>query len=193
MKCILGLIGEAYAGKDSVAHHIVKKYPNPTSTVLHLADPLKWIVEKLFDFSHVQLWGSEKNIVDERYGRSPRDILQLVGTECFRSLYPNVWIDHLLRECNKLDHKLIMIPDVRFINEAEGIKKHDGVLWRIVCPNHPKNQAMTPAQHAHASEAEQKRIPEEWISVTLTANYGELSKLYQQVDESLVSLGFEGA
>lgn len=193
MKVLLGLIGEAYAGKDSVARHIMKQYPNPISTVLHLADPLKCIVEKLFNFSHDQLWGSTKNIIDTRYGRSPRDILQLVGTECFRMLYPNVWIDYLIRECERMNHQLIMVPDVRFINEAEAIRKTNGWLWRIVCPNHPKNAAMTPEQHAHASEAEQKRIPEEWISKTLTANYGELDDLYKQADEALTSCGFKGA
>jgi hypothetical protein len=191
---LIGLIGKAYAGKDSVADHLVANHKFAKRS---LAAPLKEIVKNVFRLTEEQVYGKEKGIVDPRYSKSPRDLLQQVGTECFRKLYPNVWVDYLTEEYKRLstiedlgllNFAKIVVSDVRFLNEAEGIKKVDGVLWKLICPDHPSNMKMTEEQRNHPSETEQDSIPSEWISETFTVNYGNLPKLYHFADDALKCL-----
>ena len=61
-----------------------------------------------------------------------REVMQFVGTEIFRKMYSNVWVDALIREIkNDQDEKLFIIPDVRFPNEADAIKEAGGQLWKF--------------------------------------------------------------
>lgn len=67
---IIGLCGQAGAGKDTVADFLVK---NHGFVKVALADSLKRICREVFDFSDKQLWGpsEERNKVDVRYLRRP--------------------------------------------------------------------------------------------------------------------------
>ena len=130
---ILGLLGNAGCGKDTVANMICS---HTGATLIALANPLKEICRTVFDFSHEQLCGpSEKrNAPDPRYTRADgkqlttRYALQKLGTEWGRDCYPDVWIDLGIRNAKKLflqpvPAPLVVITDVRFINEAE-VGKH---------------------------------------------------------------------
>jgi len=67
MTPIIGIGGQAGAGKDTVAGMMMKLQPG--SVPIAQADPIKWLGRYGFDFTEEQLWGpSEKrNGVDERY------------------------------------------------------------------------------------------------------------------------------
>ena len=67
---IIGLCGQAGAGKDTVADFLVK---NHSFVKVALADVLKRAAKEFFDFSDEQLWGpsSERNKPDPRYRRKP--------------------------------------------------------------------------------------------------------------------------
>lgn len=62
---------------------------------------------------------------------SPRNMLQLIGTECTRNiLHDSIWISSLeKRICESNDH--VVITDVRFNNEIEFVKKLGGTLIQI--------------------------------------------------------------
>lgn len=87
------------------------------------------------------------------YILTPRDLLQLVGTDCGRNvIHPDIWVnatmkdylirtfckdcDHLIKsiydikECceDKIDYPNWIIPDVRFINEAKAIEERGFVI-----------------------------------------------------------------
>lgn len=111
---IIGLLGQAGSGKDTVADILVKDHG---FAKVAFADPLKRICKDVFDFTDEQLWGpSEKrNAPDERYHRgfgagqnefgdqvsspflTPRYALQQLGSEWGRNCYPNVWAEYALR------------------------------------------------------------------------------------------------
>ncbi|HDZ14085.1 hypothetical protein LCGC14_0646510 [marine sediment metagenome] len=69
----------------------------------------------------------EKEIVLPQIGKSPRDIWIAVGNK-MREIDPNVWLKNALI-CPNCD--IIIISDLRFLNEAEYIKKQGGVLVKI--------------------------------------------------------------
>ena len=60
---------------------------------------------------------------------TPRLLLQLIGTNLFREqLHPNTWVNASF--ANYLNNAWIF-TDVRFPNELEAIKKHNGITIRI--------------------------------------------------------------
>lgn len=70
-----------------------------------------------------------------------REFLQYFGTEVGRNIDKDLWVKALMREYEKSsimylpsvirDKGLWIVPDVRFPNEAEAIRKAGGVLWKI--------------------------------------------------------------
>lgn len=62
-----------------------------------------------------------------------REFLQKLGTDALRDgLHPNTWVNALMSEY-KPDSKWI-ITDCRFINEANAVKKENGIIVRINRP-----------------------------------------------------------
>lgn len=58
IKPIIGIVGKAGSGKDTVATYLVDNYGFKH---LSLAEPIKDFSKKLFNFSNEQLWGSSSN------------------------------------------------------------------------------------------------------------------------------------
>jgi hypothetical protein len=83
-------------------------------------------------------------------GLTPRRALQLIGTECGRAIEGDIWINHAIREIDavKPTIEVIVIEDVRFINEAKALQDKGADLWRLTRTN-PSALGAT-----HASEKE---------------------------------------
>ncbi len=61
---------------------------------------------------------------------TPRQLLQLLGTECGREIiHPNIWVNTTFR--NHTDTTRWIITDVRFENEVKAIREHSGILIRV--------------------------------------------------------------
>jgi dephospho-CoA kinase len=153
-----------------------------------LAAPLKEAVQSWFDFSADQVHGDSKDAIDPRYKLKPREVLQWIGTEGVRSLYPDVWADYLIRKANEtLANSLVeritrgsyglritdyvVVTDVRFLNEARKIQEAGGQIWHVWRPGL--------AQMAHASERECDSIAD--IADVLIDNSSTLDALREQV------------
>ena len=57
-----------------------------------------------------------------------REVLQFVGTNIFRSMYKNVWIDACLRQIENDAPEIALISDVRFENEVTTIQNKGGLV-----------------------------------------------------------------
>lgn len=136
---IIGICGKKFHGKDTIADYLIQRYG---FTKVSLADPLKKGVQEIFGLTDNQLWGNSKEEVDPYWGISPREILQVVGTECFRKTFgenfphigENFWTMALERKIERLIKngiENIVIADIRFPNERDLIKKYNGVLFRV--------------------------------------------------------------
>lgn len=133
---IIGLSGYARSGKDTVAELLVLNYGFKR---MAFADGIR---EALLILNPILHDGHRLNEIVEMYGwdvakskDEVRRLLQVFGTEVGRKLiHQDVWVWRLFNQINEDDR--IVIPDVRFPNEANMIKSRDGEVWRINRANH---------------------------------------------------------
>ena len=137
---VVGLTGAAGAGKDTFAKRLKQHLGMHASvSIFSFADPLRAMLNELtHDFKYLErrdnretetLWGME--------GASYRQLMQTLGTEWGRNLiHEQLWVRHMSRRISHRAHMwetggreysvVVIIPDVRFANEAEFIKNTDG-------------------------------------------------------------------
>lgn len=186
---LIGLSGKARSGKDSIATHLYGEFYFKR---LAFADKLKQVCKEMFDLSDEQVYGSKKEEIDGRYWKTPRYILQHIGTEGFRFIDPDIWHRIVLKDCDKYvspevkttgmirsPKRHAVITDVRFKNEADAIREKGGLLWRIVREDH---DGASGGIEGHASEMELDNVPDDYFDCVLSAKSGELQALYNLAD-----------
>lgn len=106
--------------------------------IYNFADPLKEdICMNMFGLSYLQCYGEDvdKNELVDAYwdGQqlSARDLMQLIGTDLFRKLNNNVWVNALVNKIKKSDHEVVIVSDCRFPNEVQAIKDNNGLVFRL--------------------------------------------------------------
>lgn len=135
------------------------------------ADPLKRVCSDIYCFAYdlppEAFYGNktQKEQVYESLGnRSGREILQFLGTGCFKALTPDVWVNYFKRHCEvvlKYGADLIIVDDLRFTAEANAIRELGGLVIKVERSNVKSNGNHT---NAHISETEQDLIdPDEII------------------------------
>ena len=125
---MIGITAVAQAGKDTAADAIIRIMPGYFKT--SFGDPLKNMLKTGLGLTNEQLWGDEKEIIDPRYNKSPRHMMQTLGTEWGRGMIDsNIWINALDARI-KANGGSAVVPDVRFDSEADFIRKN-GVLIHI--------------------------------------------------------------
>lgn len=137
---IIGITGRKFCGKDTLGNFFVE---NKGYQKIAYADALKDAVKAIFDFDDEQLNGSKKEVVDEFWNKTPRQVLQFVGTDLFRNhtqeLMPNVgkdiWCQVVKRKIlNKLNcnpNAKFVITDARFQNEVDVVKQLGGTVIKL--------------------------------------------------------------
>lgn len=141
MKVIL-ISGKAGHGKDTLAGFLKKEMEKDGKRVLitHYADLLKYICKTFLD------WDGKKN-------ESGRRLLQVVGTDVVRRLYPDFWVDFIISVLQIFQDRwdYVLIPDARFPNEITKIRKQfDCTHIKVI--RHACESALTDDQRRHASE-----------------------------------------
>jgi hypothetical protein len=117
---------------------------------LAFADPLREVCSAVFGLTPIEM--GDPVLKECEIGRwphqSPRFILQRVGTESFRTYWPDVWIEALKRRAAEIGRAHpICVSDLRFPNEQRTIKDMGGVVVRITRPD------AAAAADAHESES----------------------------------------
>ena len=91
---IIGICGKKRCGKDTIADILVNTY---NFTKYAFGDPIKEIARIIFNFDEEQLYGDNKELIDERWGVSPRQFFQKFGTDYgqfyFNKQFPNILKD----------------------------------------------------------------------------------------------------
>lgn len=126
---IIGISGKAGSGKDTLAFFIEER---SEARILHFADPLKMAVCTMAGLSYDDVYTQEgkQHTIDWLDGITVRELLQKVGTAVRNEIHPEFWIRRLL-ESSKNSKATLLVPDVRFPNEADAIKNAGGFLIRL--------------------------------------------------------------
>jgi len=145
---IIGLIGKKNSGKDTFADQLCSIYDFEKYS---FAKPLKKVCRELFLLDEKQVNDPIlKEKIDIRWNKSPRQLLQLIGTDIVRKyIDENFWIKHFNFYIDKNEHKNIIVSDVRFINELNEIKNKNGILIKI-----NRNEINKNLNDNHISETE---------------------------------------
>ncbi len=169
---IIAVTGIAGAGKDTFAHVIRETIPN--TDVFAYAGPLKDACKILFNFSHDQLHHPVvKEEMDERWKRSPRQILQWLGTDILRNhINQDFFVMNMKQRIDASKAEYIVISDCRFDNEAEFIRSLGGKVVKIERIN-----AKTTEHSGHITE---KGISPELIDAIIENN-GSIEEFQNRV------------
>lgn len=141
MKTIIGLVGFAGCGKDTVGQHLVDTYG---FTSLAFADPLKDCLSVIFGWDREMLAGRTpesrvwREQIDpwwaERLGIphfSPRFAMQNFGTDVMRRVFHDeIWIINMERRLLDFDGPVV-ITDGRFANEIRLLRRLGGSVYRV--------------------------------------------------------------
>lgn len=149
---LIGLTGPARSGKDTAGQHIALRYGFDRYA---FAKPLKDGLRAMFQLTDDHLDGALKERPLPDLGRSPRELMQTIGTEWGRHMvHPDLWlllaerrILNVREETARLGYGFtgLVITDVRFENEAALIRRHGGSVIHLVRPD-------APDVRAHSSE-----------------------------------------
>lgn len=126
---IIGIAGAKGGGKTEVAEYLVKCMP--WLRKVSFADPMKHMLQAGLKLTDAQLWGDEKEVVDPRYGVTPRWMLQSLGTEWGRDLIKrDIWVRALEA---LIGDDAVIVDDVRNVPGAIEVEfiRANGVLLHI--------------------------------------------------------------
>lgn len=196
---IIGITGPIGSGKDTVAALLAAIGVTPVA----FADALRHEVGEAYALtSHDMAWFGQRNNKElpfaqlsparchdegfanvlsrlEHHGTKPmslRDVLRLWGTEYRRRQRPNYWIERMHNHIAYLGAPTVVIPDVRFDDEAQYVREH-GVLVHLERPRNPYAAATS----THASD---RPLPVQDRDL-IVRNGGSLAELAVDVFDTL--------
>jgi hypothetical protein len=198
---VVGLTGFAGVGKSTAAQYLVERHG---FTRLSFAAPLKKMLRTLNPvmgssrvYSGLSATGSSRPVhLDEvfnkfqgdelavkasRYGDEYRRLLQVLGTDCIRSVSEDFWVDAAIKQMPSYANGKYVFDDCRFPNEAEVISAMNPLgLWYI-------EREGVHAANGHASEQHAGKMGEQ---VFLFNGTGQLEFLHDQIDNA-VDMAFQ--
>jgi len=191
MPRIIAICGAKRSGKDVLAEHIVKQYHYER---VAFANPLKQAVKALFNFNDEQVETDIKDVVDEKWGITPRAALQFFGTEMMqekiqellpdikRNFFANTLKNYIASHRDADGQKTsFVISDMRFLHEYEmlfqipNIRKEDIVVIRVLRPT-TTGVAAFASSDSHISELEYVNIPYDVVLVNNSTIENYLAK-----------------
>lgn len=138
VKALIALAGRAGAGKDTVASllrdPIFDADPDCAIVIHGFATKLKRALTGIFGFDFHALSREAKERRLDWLDKSPRELMQTLGTEWGRSIHPDLWV--LLLERDIYDHpkrydEVHILTDCRFPNEVAWVRAKGGVVWWV--------------------------------------------------------------
>ncbi|WP_054917662.1 hypothetical protein [Pseudomonas sp. NBRC 111138] len=177
---LIGLTGRARSGKTTAAEHLARTY---LLEQYAFADPLRDGLMAIFNLDPTDFEGDRKELPLGWLDRSPRQLMQSMGTEWARNtVHPDVWVKLAEQNLDYMSNALgavlgFVVSDVRFENEAELIRRRGGTVIHIIRPN-----ALT--VNPHISEAGIAANP---ADLTLP-NYGTVEAFLRSLDEVFLTI-----
>lgn len=184
---LIALTGPAGAGKDTAAWRLVTHWGFARFA---FADPVReaaLTVMRAADVDHAYL--TERHLKEQpmpHLGFSARRLLQVLGTECGRSLDHDIWVRIMrlrlgLHTAHPV-HDRIVITDVRYPNEARAVREWGAHLVGV-------SRSTTGGVAPHSSETHYADLMAG--ADTLLVNDGSVHHLHDLVDGLAETLGLD--
>lgn len=159
----IGIAGPARSGKDTAANYLLSKL-GPEWSSVGFADPIK----EMLGVIGVDCSDEKKHIVDPRFGKTPRFMMQTLGTEWGRGMIKDsIWEDIVE---DKIAQSPRIVKDIRFDGEASMCRKYGPVL-------HMLGRGGIPGQHRSESGVEF-----EFGDTDVNNSSEDKTRLYSQLD-----------
>ncbi|AWY39440.1 deoxynucleotide monophosphate kinase [Pseudomonas putida] len=135
---LIGLAGRARTGKTTAANHLVNVHGFQGYA---FADPLRDGLMNILNLSPCDFDGARKEQPIEWLGRSPRELMQSLGTDWGRDqVHPDLWLLLAAQNLEFLGQTNdtatgFVISDLRFENEAEFVRKRGGMVIHFLRPD----------------------------------------------------------
>lgn len=156
--------------------------PPPTSEMLSHPDaPIRLATQAFFGFTNAQTWEpTEKGAMDQYWSITPNAAFKLIRS-LTKKYFPNYKDVRAKRPVGPLETKqaslenksIIIIKDIRYENEADFWRSHNGVIWHI-----QRKDALKVAAHSSEEGVQQKPLD------LLIMNDGTLESLRSKVDQA---------
>lgn len=182
---LIGLTGRAGCGKDTIASFLCEANG---FVQIALADPLRDGLKAMLGVTDEQLHRRDlKEAPIDWIGRSPRELLQTLGTEWGREhVAADLWLRVAARRIDRIKASPpclhvagIVVSDIRFENEADWLRDLGGQVWHI---KGQKRHQLDGQTAVHSSE---QHIPAK-AGEPRIYNFGTLGDLYDQVTEIIM-------
>jgi len=178
---IIGLCGLAGSGKDSVSAILSRRHG---FAAISFAGPIYKAISEITGLTPLEL--KDRDMKEQPIpwlGKSPRELLQTLGTEWGRDMVrEDIWIKIAMRRASQYERSSwhVVITDVRFQNEAEAIRYAGGQVWQV----RRTAAGLQGPTGQHSSEA---GVPEHLID-RVVWNVGTLDDLEEAVNAAFHSL-----
>lgn len=168
---IIGICGKKRSGKDTIGKFIAASYGYRLDS---FAAPIRSFTCELLGISPSVLELVKEHPMSVIDGKSPRDLMQQLGTEFMRGNYgQDVWVRSLVGRIK--DNTVV--TDIRFDNEAKAIKDLGGKVFHVV-------RDLKDSKDTHASE---KGIDPNLVDIKVLNN-STLEALYKRVSHIMSEL-----
>lgn len=176
MTKIVAFSGRKQSGKTTGSHYVESLINNkglPISyRIYNFADPLKEdICMNILGLTYEQCYGSDDdkntmtNLVWENEQLTARRAMEVIGTDIFRKLRSEVWVEATMRKIERDNIDLAIIPDCRFPNEVDTILNANGYVIRL---------ELDPFNSQSNSEKALDRDKYDWSRFSLVINNSNL-------------------
>jgi len=130
LESIIAVTGHIGSGKDTLAEIIIRS--DPRYERVAFADTLRDVAKLVFGLTDSEL--NDRVLKEQTLTRwphqSPRSILQLLGTEAMRSIWPDVWVEAWKRVVKNKTR--VIVTDLRFMNEAQAVRDMGGKIVKVI-------------------------------------------------------------
>ena len=198
MKLLIGLTGKLGSGKDYIAHNLIipiiekLKYRYLQCA---FADQIKINVMTKYNINYNDVYVNKT--------AQSRQLLQIEGTDIARSQDVNIWVNYInnwIKVHEMRGISVYIISDVRFKNEVEFIKEHNGIMIKVFAPQRNHNRLTQESNgdttiynkiKQHISECDLDEIPDNKYDVIINNdidnNNKELEKDIQIIEKLIQS------
>jgi hypothetical protein len=129
---IIGLVGRARSGKDTVANFF-----RPTHSMRRFAQPMKDAVKALYGWSDAAIETNLKDVVDPYWGLTPRAAMIHMAETTKTFVSRDFFVKRLFGDWSG---EPIIIADVRYENEIQAIHERGGITIKIKRSNIPVHE-----------------------------------------------------